>query len=278
MLRDLDDTIRKLILDRCGFSSVEVEISFKPPTTDWQAGLTRPTINCYLYDIVENVELRDTTPEYDPKYRERLVICRGRPLRVDVTYFITTWTTEVEDEHEILWRVLGALVNANPLPEELLQGRLVEQPFPLATRAAHRTEELPDITDVWTVLNNQYRPTINYTITLALERTQETSIPIVFAKRLELGVIPQARRYGGLTQIAGVVYERDTRRTIPGAEVVHVERGTRVETDEFGRYSLPGLQDGEHRLRLTVNGITVEHQIRVGPLANSRQFDLECVS
>ena len=243
MIRDLDDAIRKLILERCGFSSTEVEISFKPPTADWQAGLTRPTINCYLYDIVENLELRETPPEYEPKYLERLVIRRGRPLRVDVTYFITAWTTEVEDEHEILWRILDALVNANPLPEELLQGRLSEQPFPLVTKAAHRTEELPNLTDVWTVMNTEYRPTINYTVTLALQRTLEESIPMVFAKRLGFSAIPETRRDADLTQIAGVVYDERSRRPIPGAEVVHVERGTRVEPNEFGRYSLRGLTD-----------------------------------
>jgi len=276
MIKDLDDTIRKLILEGCGFSSTEVEISFKPPRADWQAGLTRPTINCYLYDIVENLDLRDTSLEDERKYGERLVIRRGRPLRVDVTYFITAWTTEVEDEHEILWRILGALGNANPLPEALLQGRLIEQPFPLTTRAAHRNEDLPKLTDVWTVMNTEYRPTINYTVTLALERTMELSIPMVFAKRLELGIIPSARRDGVFTQIAGIVYEEPSRRPISGAEVVLVERGTRVETDEFGRYSFEGLADGEHGLRLTVNGVAVEHRIRVGPLENSVQFDLPC--
>jgi hypothetical protein len=276
MIKDLDDTIRKLILERCGFSSTEVEISFKPPTADWQAGLTRPTINCYLYDIVENLELRETSPEYEKKYQDRIVIRRGRPLRVDVTYFVTAWTTEVEDEHEILWRVLSALANANPLPEELLEGRLAEQPFPLATRAAYRNDELPKLTDVWTVMNTEYRPTINYTVTVALERTLEEPIPMVFAKRLEFNAVPKGREEATLTQIAGVVYEEPSRRPIAGAEVVHVERGTRVETDEFGRYSLTGLTDREHRLRLTVNGVANEHRIRVGPLENTLQFDLSC--
>jgi len=273
MIKDLDETIRTLILERAAFSESDVEISFKQPTGGWAAGLTKPTITCYLYDVQENEDLRDTAVEYRPESRWQ--VARGfTPIRVDLTYFVTAWTTEVEDEHEILWRLYGALANANPLPEELLHGRLREQPHSIATRTGHRLEDLSNLTDLWNVMDNQFRPSLNYTVTLALERTLEIPTTMVLSKRLRFFNSSGDRPEGDSVQIGGVVYENKTRRPIQGAQVVLLGRGTQVTTDEFGRYSLAGLSDGKHQLRVIVDGTTSEHEITVDASTDGEAFDL----
>ena len=108
MIRSLDETLKKLILERWQFNGSDVDIRFDQPTRDWAAGLTRPAINCYLYDMRENVELRNrewiVDRQANGQSRKKIA-----PLRVDLTYLITAWTAEAEDEHSILWRVLVAL-------------------------------------------------------------------------------------------------------------------------------------------------------------------------
>ena len=116
MIQSLDETIKKIILEKGQFNSSDVDIRFDQPTRDWSAGLTKPAINCYLYDVRENRELRNREWIVDrqPNGQAKKKIA---PLRVDLSYLITAWTTEVEDEHAVLWRLLVALLASYAGPE-----------------------------------------------------------------------------------------------------------------------------------------------------------------
>ncbi|RLC55156.1 MAG: DUF4255 domain-containing protein, partial [Chloroflexota bacterium] len=51
MLTDLDETLKQLLIKNIPIKNNEVDIQFDLPKRDWSAGLSRPTINLYLYDI-----------------------------------------------------------------------------------------------------------------------------------------------------------------------------------------------------------------------------------
>ena len=148
MIKSLDETIKKLILEKGQFAPGDVDIRFDQPTRDWSAGLTKPAINCYLYDLRENTELRsrEWIVEREPNGQARKKIA---PLRVDLSYLITAWTNEVEDEHAVLWRVLVALSSVPVLPASLLKGDLVHQPYPIATQTAQGSEAMHNLSDLW---------------------------------------------------------------------------------------------------------------------------------
>ena len=61
MIRDLDDTIEQLFVTRApaGSELSGADISFDLPDADWRGGLDTLTVNCYLYDIRENVEFEN---------------------------------------------------------------------------------------------------------------------------------------------------------------------------------------------------------------------------
>ena len=66
--------------------------------------VTKPTINLFLYDVRENHELRSN---------QRSLVRNGAvgserqaPVRMDLTYLISAWTTDISDEHQLLGRVL----------------------------------------------------------------------------------------------------------------------------------------------------------------------------
>lgn len=276
MIKSLDQTIKRILLEKGRFNPADVEVRFDQPTRDWAAGLTRPAINCYLYDIRENYELRSrewiVDQQPDGRARKKLA-----PMRVDLSYLITAWTTEVEDEHAILWRVLVALSSLPILPENMLEGRLVEQPFPIPTQTAQSPEALPNLSDLWSVMENELKPAINYTVTLAVDREYVFDHPLVLTKRVQFHPLAGPTPVEEVIQIAGIVHEgKNGARPIPDAEVIVVERGQSTRTDRFGRYSFRNLPPGRYTFRVTTPKGQAEHVLTI-PSANRElnMYDLE---
>ncbi len=51
MFADLDETIRDLLIKNVPIDLTEVDISFEAPDREWSGRLSRPTVNCFLYDV-----------------------------------------------------------------------------------------------------------------------------------------------------------------------------------------------------------------------------------
>ena len=109
MIESLDQTIKKLILLKGQFDPGDVEVRFDQPTRDWAAGLTKPAINCYLYDIRENTVMRTREPLLERSADRTRASRRRPPVRVDCGYCITAWSQalseSVADEHRLLSQV-----------------------------------------------------------------------------------------------------------------------------------------------------------------------------
>ena len=260
MIKSLDRTIKKLILKKGCFNSRDVDIRFDQPTRDWAAGLTKPAINCYLYDIRENRELRNREWIVDrqPNGQARKKIA---PLRVDLSYLITAWTSEVEDEHGVLWRVMVALSATPILTQDLLEGDLKDQPFPIPAQTAQGSEAMHNLSDLWNVMENELKPAINYTVTLAVERETVFSGPMVFTKRVDFAW-HGAEGVESVIQIAGVVHEKEN-VPVADAEVLVVERGQRARTDRFGRYTFRNVPPNTYTFRVTAQGRTADHRLKI---------------
>ncbi|GJL61820.1 MAG: hypothetical protein NPIRA04_04740 [Nitrospirales bacterium] len=274
MIKHLDETIKRVIHQKAGFSPEEVEIAFDQPTGTWANALTRPTLNCYLYDIRENLDLRnyEVTRESLPegKIREAL-----SPMWLDLTYIITAWTTVVEDEHEILWRAIAALANTNPIPWELCEEPLKAQPVPIETQTAQVTEALSNLSDLWNVMDNQLKPAFNHRVTLAMDRDLTVIYPMVLTK--QVSVHRQAHEPRSLAeyfQVGGVVFRKKTKQPIAEAEIISPQQGITVKSDEFGRYKLSSLERGEHRLHIRVDEDMIEKTIEVPSREQGGVYDL----
>ena len=59
MFADLDETIRLLLIRHVPLNLSEVDVSFDAPDREWSGRLSRPTVNCFLYDVRENEDLRE---------------------------------------------------------------------------------------------------------------------------------------------------------------------------------------------------------------------------
>jgi hypothetical protein len=263
MIKSLDETIKKLILEKGRFDKSDVDIRFDQPTRDWAAGLTKPAINCYLYDIRENVELRNRewVVERQPDGQARKKIA---PLRIDLSYLITSWTTEVEDEHGVLWRVLVALASTPILPDELLVGDLVHQPYPIRTQTAQVSDAMRNLSDLWNVMENELKPAINYTVTMAVERDWIFEGPMVFTKRVDVGRHGIEIPVESIYQFGGIVHRAENgEQPVAGAMVTLVERGMHTESDRYGRYTFRNVPPGTYTLRVATGDEQAELELTV---------------
>src|SRR3954463_10245275 len=146
MLNDLNETIKQLLVDGVPLDLSEVDVAFDAPNQEWSGSLARPTINCYLYHLVENRELRHTDWELDRSEPLRqkqngggashTMMRRRIPFRIDAHYTLTAWANAVEDEHRLLWRMMAALMRYQQIPPELLKGELSEQEWPVHVKVA----------------------------------------------------------------------------------------------------------------------------------------------
>src|SRR5688500_15689657 len=103
VLTNSNQALQQLLWSMGQIDSEEVDIRFEAPTKDWVASLTRPTINLFLFDVQENTEKRETnvqTIRSNGKAERRMP-----PRRFDLRYMVSALTTEIEDEHQLLWRV-----------------------------------------------------------------------------------------------------------------------------------------------------------------------------
>ena len=280
MIDDLDETLRQLLIAKAGLDPAEVDISFEIPTRDWatSSAATRPTVNLYLYDIRENLKLREMYwDEEMPAPDNGRVKLKRRPVRMDLSYMVTCWTSVAEDQHRLLWRVLETLFRFSPLPEEILQGVLKQLVYPVRTEMAQPDGVLKNVSDFWGALENQLRPCVSLTVTVELDLEQIQVTPLVFARGLRFGQ-PMVRREpegreqilpelqpgweAGPVRLSGLV--RDTaghplegagvRLIGTGAEGEPCQVGPSVKTDAAGRYLLTSVPTGRYTLVVEIAG------------------------
>ena len=184
MLTDLDETLKRLLIKNIPIENNEVDIQFDLPRRDWSAGLSRPTINLYLYDICENTKLR----------RNEWIVERGEngqatkkkpPKRIDVSYMVTVWANAIEDEHRLLWRTLATLMRYKELPAEILRGELAHATVPIRATTA-QPDDIPNAADLWSALDNELKATIYLTVILPLDVAKAITGPLVLTKRIRV--------------------------------------------------------------------------------------------
>lgn len=269
MFADLDETIRQLLIRDVPINPSEVDVSFEAPDREWSGRLSRPTVNCFLYDVRENHELRRT--DWETHTNGRAGVKQRLPLRFDVTYQVSAWARAPEDEHRLLWRVLSALVRHPTLPADLLQGALRTQQPSIPAKVGQPDQTPKNPADLWQALENRIRPSLTYVVTTAVDPAVVHTTPLVFTSDLRLRNADQLA--SEWVQIGGVVREaKEPRREVAGARVTI--RGSAVEatTDAAGRFTIPRVDKGPITIVVRAPGRPdVEHKVDVP----SPSYDVE---
>ncbi len=271
MFADLDETIRQLLIQGVPLDPSEIEISFDTPDREWSGRLTRPAINCFLYDVRENHKLRVNS--WEVRRDQNQASKKKGPIRIDATYQVSAWARAPEDEHRLLWRVLTVLARYATLPEDLLRGALKDQPFPIATSVAQPDQMPANYADLWQALDNRIRPVLTYVVTLSLQPDVVEVTPLVLkAPTIKLnGVEPRA--VDDALRVRGRVRDRqDPTKSVKDAVVVIRETGDRTTTDEEGRFAFARAPRGTITLIVRANG---KAEVITNTVVPSPSYDLE---
>ena len=175
MIRDLDDTIAELLKSRAIPLSelAKAEITFDLPAARWREEIYKFTVNCYLYDLREDPELRNLEPWLQRNEAEDKAARRLPPIAIDCAYSITAWAQEVRDqsiyhEHRLLSQALAVLVRYRELPADVLKGSLKEmwnKRIHFRTAVA-RPDGIKNEPEFWGALDQPLKPSLNYVVTL----------------------------------------------------------------------------------------------------------------
>ena len=189
MINDVDDTLKELLIQKGPIDPAAIDIRFELPDNEWAAGVTRPTVNLFLYDVRENHELRS---------KQRFLTRNASagvetiaPVRVDLSYLITAWTTDVADEHLLLGRVLATLLRFPVVPTEVLRGSMQTQPLPLQAWIA-QPERTPSPWEFWGHVDHGMKAGLNFVVTVSLQPHAAADVQLVTSTVVSVEQLSQA--------------------------------------------------------------------------------------
>ena len=190
MIDDLSQTLRT-ILTRSGADPLKsAQIVFDRPADPFTPQQT--TVDLFLYDIREDVELRRNEPVFERANGR--VITHAPPLRVACSYLVTAWPGgETGDaaallEQRLLSQTLQVLAGQPTIDPKFLQGSLKgqEPPLPLVTALVDPQKNLSEF---WTALGNKLRPSLTVRATISVkDLMMPKTEPMVIIERLRSGV------------------------------------------------------------------------------------------
>lgn len=277
MIRDLSLTVQAILDDPTLAASfpdmASAQIVFDRPAEGFSPAQT--SIDLFLYDIRENMELRSNEPTL--KRLNGQAEIQRPPLRVACSYLITAWpvggTDLVLQEHRLLSQVLQVLARHPIIPAAFLKGKLIGQEPPLPMMTA-QTDGLKDPAEFWTAIGNKLRPSLVVTVTIGMDLFAPVTAPVVITEEVRVGerTAPDAEVISGPTRqtffrIGGRVTDAGN-APVAGATVTLVGTGFATRTGADGDYTLGSIPAGTYTLRVqsgvTTKDITVTIPVSAG--------------
>ena len=261
MIRDLDLGVERLLELEFG-SPLPFDLTFTRPDRSFSpVSKTKLTLDCYLYDIREDRELRRVPPVVSRR-PDGTVATTPAPIRIRSSYCITAWSPADRttgavpefEEHQLLGQVLAALLKHPTLPTAALLGSLVGQEPPLPAGIV-----MPDpghsMRDFWNALGGQLRPSLDYGITLSLAYLPSVVGPMVTTLVTSYGERPDLPTPDTWIEIGGIITDDTPLQTPIGDAWVLLQEHQRVSiADADGRFQFARVPPGPCTLRARAMG------------------------
>ncbi len=255
VISDLDKTLKQLFQSEFG-TTLPFDLSFAIPDKNFTpVSKTQTTLDCYLYEINEDRELRSVAPIVQRNI-DGTIDKTLPPPRIKLSYCITAWspaqpTPDGEpqlDEHTLLSQVLEVLLKYPNLPAGVLQGTLTGQdPLPLTTVVLPDTSK--STSDFWSAIGGELRPSIDYKVTVSLTYQAPSTGPMVTTMVTSFG------SEGPFYTIGGTVRDSNKPPNALASAWVRVnESGQTYVTDEEGQFLISQIAAGNYTLTVRVVG------------------------
>ena len=266
MISDVDDALRKLILESLTVSQQNVDIMFDLPSRDWASRLSRPTIDIFLFDIRENLRLRGAEQFRSVTRSDGKIEVYRNPVRIDLRYLLSAWTKYPEDEHLLLSDTLMTLLRNPTIPDQYCSENLKNQLFPIILdTAVYQPEHGPTekVTDVWGVIGNDIHAGFIVTVTITVDPYKPSVFPAVSSFEKKLGLLNQDSRtiesvnIGRVEQSFRIVTEKYEPSTL---QAVFCERNQNLEVTDDYCFVLPPLAPGQYHVDIKYRGKVLKRQ------------------
>ncbi|MGH4036151.1 DUF4255 domain-containing protein [Actinomycetota bacterium Odt1-20B] len=165
MIHEVDQVLKSLI-GGGALAGSDIDVSFDVPTRDWAARRNGPVVNAYLYDVREDVSMRQRGHTGLRDERD-IVVRRRRPPRwFRLSYLVTAWTKTPQDEHRLLSAVLATLLPHELLAPEQLPGPLGRLGLSVPMTVSGNQSEARSLADIWSALGGELKPSLDVTVTV----------------------------------------------------------------------------------------------------------------
>jgi len=249
MISDVDRTLENLFKSEFG-TALPFDLSFAIPDKSFSpVSNSKNTLNCYLYDIREDRELRQVAPRMQ-QTASGFLEKEYPPARIKLSYCLTSWspalvttgTPPAFDEHSLLSQVLQVLLKYPTLPEGVLVGMLVGQQPPLPTTAV-LPDGIKNSSDFWNAIGGQLRPSLEYSVTISLNYQTKVTGPMVHTMQVDID-------HGEMIYvIGGTVFDSaNPPNPLAGAWVRVVQTEQTYVTDREGHYRIERILPGTYDL------------------------------
>jgi hypothetical protein len=279
MLNYIDHMLRHLFITKVPTITSPLQVRFQPPDDDWRtyvSTLGKVALNVYMVELKENREMRMSGRAQTVNLG--LVTETPFPRYVDVHFLITAWDPATPGpaveptvvEHELLWGVSSALIDADPLtPSEIYFPGPVPVGFPVLLQNAELpTTVLPHDgfakhAEFWGTMPGKYhpwRPSVMLIVTLPVTPPPFGTFPMVTTLITEYESTASPPGFEIVADIGGTVLDG----TVPpppvpvsGASVSIFEAGAQLgsaTSDGQGRFTFTGLPPGNYQLVFSASG------------------------
>ncbi|MFI1829784.1 DUF4255 domain-containing protein [Streptomyces sp. NPDC020412] len=164
MIHEVDDVLKGL-LSGGALAGSGIDVAFDAPTRNWAARRNAPTINAYLYDIREDVSRRQRGHLPVRDEGDMTVRHRQAPRWFRLSYLLTAWTRQPQDEHRLLSAVLATLLPREMLAPRDLPGSLGALGLTVPLTVAGGQVESRSLADIWSALGGELKPSLDLVIT-----------------------------------------------------------------------------------------------------------------
>ncbi len=174
MIADVDGSLARFLNAALGKG---VDVTFETPTVAWEGEVKRPVVSCFLHRVVEDIGRR-SADWADERNAEGRVAGRQPPVRhYQLHYQLSAWAKSIDQEHQLLGRVMEACLAGEVIPAEYLVGVLDGENEPLLVRLGVPVPDPgPQAHDVWSSLGLPIRASLDLTLVAPLRPQLVTDI------------------------------------------------------------------------------------------------------
>lgn len=284
MIRDLSKTLKAMLDDDPTLPDPlqSALVVFDRPVEGFSPA--QATIDLFLYDVRENMELRSNEPIIERNNGQATI--HRPPLRVLCSYLVTAWPGAATGdemalrEHRLLSQALQVLARYPTIPANLLKNTSLEAQEPPLPMITAQTDGLKNPSEFWTALGNKLRPSISLSVTISMQPFAAETARMVQESEIRIGertspaemkinpasLLDVFRIVGQVTGAAGT--------PVAGALVSIVETGLAAISDHDGRYTIGMLPAGSYTIRVESGQITQTANIII-PAPAGKNFNVK---